>query len=239
MFELKKQEIESIVLNLISKFCKVPLAECVMKYNLIKGTYNDELSKRWYDSNCSDVSFYNTMEYLLDNLNSYFHISNRNSNIIKKINMNKNDKIIDYAGGIGLTTIYLKEKTNSKILYYIYDVNSLEYKFAKFMFHQLHIDIKFIAKLEKCDCILFSEVFEHIKNPIEVVENVINITKPTYIIHHSSFSMPAYGHYSHYIHNNIIYDNKKISQLFNKYIRINYNIMIKGWNAIPIVYIKK
>ena len=240
MFELKKEQIEDIVLQLISEFCKLDIEVCKIRYKDIKGTYNDSLSDKWYASNCTDFEFYNTPDYLLDNLNSYFHISSRNCKIINKLRVNDMHSIIDYAGGIGLTSIYLKEHTDKTISYFIYNRDSLEYKFAKFMCKRLKIDIKFIHKLEKADCILFSEVFEHIKNPIEVFNHVLTEVEPKYIIHHSSFSMHAYGHYSEFVHGlDAIYTNKEISRAFNKNIREHgYKQILQGWNAIPIVYVK-
>ena len=239
MFEMKKKQIEEVVLKLISEFCNLDIETCKLRYKDIKGTYNDSLSDKWYASNCTDFAFYDTPEYLLDNLNSYFHISSRNCEIINKVRVNDMKSIIDFAGGIGLTSIYLKEHTNKNIKYFAWSRDSLEYRFAKFMCTRLKIDIKFITQLENADCVLFSEVFEHIQNPITAFNRVIDFVKPQYIIHHSSFSMPAYGHYTEFDSVFGVCTNKEISKLFNANIKSHgYRVLCKGWNAIPIVYVK-
>ena len=91
---------------------------------------------------------------------------------------------------------------------------------------------------QQIDCFIFFEFMEHIYNPIEYINNIIQVHKPKVLVFANSFNTRCIGHFKEYDCYGTIIDQKKISRKFNEKLRqLGYKQIKAGlWNNRPSVW---
>jgi len=213
-----------------------------------------QLEQRWYDSNCTDFTVYDDDYYFIDIWLCFVNFSRKYLKLFDKpntIGSYKNTSlfeisrdvrtILDLGCGVGYSTASLKQiypasrvtGTNLKA--------TKQWKFCTLMSQKYNFQLKSdVSELqEHQDMIFASEYFEHIKNPIEHLDDVLRY-KPKILVLANAFNTVALGHFTKYLHNNEVIDQKHISKLFNKHLKSKgyFKLKTKYWNNRPNVWLK-
>ena len=100
-----------------------------------------------------------------------------------------------------------------------------------------------VADLEgvEADLIFASEYFEHVSDPINHLNHIINNVKPRSFIIANAFGSKSIGHFDEYEANGDKVSNKAIGRLFNKSLReAGYQMMkTKLWNNRPSIWVRE
>jgi 2-polyprenyl-3-methyl-5-hydroxy-6-metoxy-1,4-benzoquinol methylase len=194
-----------------------------------------ELDEYWYKSGEKDLSFYEKIEYVAITYKTFELYSKTSCMCSKKFFTDDNYTILDYGAGIGLTTYLLSELyPNSTIIYQ--NLEGEQYNFAKHLLKDKK-NVKFTYDIQECDIIFCLEFFEHIKEPIKMLNDFITIAKPKYLVVSNSFGSKSYGHYSEFKVGDKIFNNKKIGRQFGNHLRsFNYDKVKIFWNGRPTIW---
>lgn len=237
----------------------VDIEEC--KKLLKSKEYFQPLTDKWYyymnmnDYRCA-FKVYNAENYFLDAFDCYQSYSRDYLRSVLKspvYNKLKNIKsFVDLGCGIGYSTIGLKEMFPNAKAYATNLKDTKQWTFCKAIFKKRGINL--IGSTNEInhnvDLVFASEYFEHVLEPIDHVEDIINNLSPKYLIIANSFNTKSIGHFDYYsckpehhkqkpeIYSYI--PKSKISRLFNKFlIEKGYTrVKVKMWNDRPAVWKK-
>lgn len=209
------------------------------------------VEKRWYDSllkNSPDYSVYDDEYFIVETwvcwalfsrkyllaINNKKSLSNNNS-IVNRIGKIKG--FVDLGCGIGYTTAGLKELFPEARGYGTNLKGTYQYRLAgelgKERDFTITNDINNIK--ETIDLVFASEYFEHIEDPIQHLEDVVNTLSPRFFIIANSFNSKAIGHFDTFTYKDKKIDKNKIGKEFNLrlksygYIKEKTNL----WNNRP------
>jgi SAM-dependent methyltransferase len=140
--------------------------------------------KEWYT---------NTDFYVFDLLpwNGCNMFKEKAEQIVKLIKQKKYTSILDFGGGLGVLSMYIKEMIPECTVHYVDLKDGVTFQFAQFLMekYKLHNDIhvmddeEFFESGVFVDCILATDCFEHIPNMEEVFGK---LTMHSYNIYHDS-----------------------------------------------------
>jgi hypothetical protein len=134
----------------------------------------------------------NTDFYIFDLLpwNACSMFTDKLDFIIQQLEVNGIQTMVDYGGGLGITSMYIKERIPEMNITYVDFKDSHQFKFCEFLTKKVGIsnikmmDVKeFMSGNEWYDAVLAMDCFEHIPN---MDETVAALTKQTNIIIHDS-----------------------------------------------------
>jgi 2-polyprenyl-3-methyl-5-hydroxy-6-metoxy-1,4-benzoquinol methylase len=152
----------------------------VDEFNSINSNDTEELRK-WY----IDTDFY-VFDLLPWNGSGQFeHKLQKIKSVIEKYGFKT---IVDFGGGLGVASAWLKQECNVDVIY-VDLPDSVTSKFAKFLFGKLNLDIPMMTDEEffnshiKVDMISAMDCFEHIPNMDETFDK---LTEHSYVIMHDS-----------------------------------------------------
>jgi SAM-dependent methyltransferase len=149
--------------------------------------------------------------------------------------------VLDLGCGISYTTAALKEIFPWAQVFGLDLDGSFQIEFAK------RISKKYKYKIihnydivHNVDLIFASEFFEHIHQPIEYLEKLIQRCMPKYMLIANAFNSRAIGHFESYVYGQKKYSGKQISKIFNSFMRELGYIKIKTtlWNNRPAFWKK-
>jgi hypothetical protein len=203
------------------------------------------LEERWYASNETDYSLYDTQDYTVSMLHCWrFGGTSYASSNVTRLFMRwlahrnlKPASFIDYHGGLGLTCAQL----------------SMGHSGARVVFHtavQRHGDIargvyarlgltnvEVVNELEPADVLIAQETMEHFSDPVNAIQEALALVQPKWYLDQSSFTIDACGHFKH---------NHKVGKRFNAALReLGYETYWKvegiraPFNAKPTVWVKQ
>jgi cyclopropane fatty-acyl-phospholipid synthase-like methyltransferase len=145
--------------------------------------------------------------------------------------------ILDYGAGLGLTSMQLAESfPNAKVYYYNYP-GSLQ---DKFFLSLKDSRINYLKKVDgEYDVIFCSELFEHIKRPLDLLKDLMNRCN-RYFCTSNAFGTKSYGHYDLYDVNGGMMEPRRTSKIFYKTMREQFkDAEIPSWNGRPRLFIRK
>lgn len=197
------------------------------------GELNEEIDKvTWYSSidengiDAPDYSIYD--DYLLNGYYCWCGWTHKNVldtvGFLHEIGYTPT-RILDFGAGIGTSTVELAlAYPNAKIVYS--NIGSLQIDMAKRLAKHMGVtNIIFthendFAAMRECDVVVAYEVFEHIREPISIVQQAILDGKCRVLVDNSSFTIRAPGHFPSYVSpTGKVIPNKKFRRTFNKAIR--------------------
>jgi len=153
------------------------------------------------------------------------------------------NSIVDLGCGFGYTTATFKEIFPDADVYGTNFEGGIQWKLAshfgsKYNF-SLYPDVQTLNK--NIDFVFASEYFEHIENPIDHLNQIIEICKPKYLVLANAFGTVSIGHFNEYYINGVLTDGKKVSRLFNAALKAHgyENVKTKCWNNRPTYWKKK
>ena len=178
----------------------------------------EKLNESWNISDESDLSHYDSMEYVLVAYISYVRYSKSYIKMVANVIGNeKIDNMLDYGAGIGATTLLASELFNASC-YYL-NLKGKQWDFAETILQNDKCKmIDNIGVLNGTDLIWCLDLFEHIREPIALLKNLLSL-RPKYLITSNSFAPRAYGHFSTFIVDNTSVDCSKIGRVFNRYMK--------------------
>mgnify|MGYP001225531506 CR=1 FL=1 len=226
MLMMKKRE--------VLKFVTEQANDCSVEI----GFDRDRLEREWYSSGCSDYSIYDSQDYISELIYCWSEYSKGYLKNLLKLNLLPTDpkRIIDLGCGLGLSTLALKQifpqaeviGTNLK--------GSNQFKLCNHLASKngFHIEENF-NDAGHCDFVFASEYFEHIRNPIDHLFDLIERTKPKSLYVANSFAARSSGHFDSYIVDSQQVDNKKMGKIFNSEMRLHgyEKISTTLWNDRP------
>lgn len=196
------------------------------------------LDEYFYTSGETDLSYYEDIKYIPIALACYNDYSKNSCKAFAKYD-NENpmmfSSIIDIGAGIGLTTLLLSLLfPKTKIIY-----QNIASKQKDYATHILGDNIIKTTELIQGDVAVCLEMFEHIKQPIDFLQKIIDECKPKYFLISNSFRSKSYGHFSKYLVDGKLVSNTKIGRMFNNILRKNnYKVLKSFWNNRPCIWEK-
>lgn len=242
----------------IDRSKSVTMINNAMKYYKGNSKYRDQiqhlinLENRWYD-NDYDFSIYDDDYYFTDIFSCWIVYSKQYLKSILRDNslttqsiysvIKSSKSVLDMGCGIGYTTVALKELFPNARVTGTNLENTKQFKFCKL--HQTKYDVDFYGKDikaldQKYDLIFASEYFEHLRNPIEQLHQLINNQQPKYLLIANAFNTRSMGHFKEYIHRNELICQSKMNRIFNDALKhYGYKkIKTKLWNQRPAFWVK-
>lgn len=157
------------------------------------------LKSKWFLGN--SLSIYSDTEYICETILSYFLVTReaaKSIGIWTEIYKTHNKTFFDYYNGCGLMTVYL-----SAIGYQTYCFN--DNKIQVDVCNLLHDSFKlkrpiFVDEFARYDFVGHFEVLEHFKDPLPIVNTIVNCLKPNgYLFESTGFADSTLpGHYETY-----------------------------------------
>lgn len=226
-----KMEIEA--LNLINEYTGCNIKKLKETEDIFRNLFNKWVIE--YKDTGNDEAVYEEDDFLWNALTCYVHHTKGYINEMHKlfIKLNYEPKIIlDFGSGIGLSTLHLANKfPNAEIIYC--NIGYAQKKiFIKLLRKYPHKNIKIIKDINNIvvDTICCFELFEHIKEPEQMLDVLLKLN-PTYLIEASSFKcFDAPGHYDNYIYKGNIITNTEMKQKFSMLVKS------KGFEKIWKIY---
>lgn len=153
---------------------------------------------------------------------------------------NEVQSILDIGNGIGLSTVNLREIFPDAEIYANNFEDSEQWKINQQLQKQCDFTLlnEDIESLVPVDLLFASEYFEHIRYPIEHLEQLIEQINPKYMIIGNSFNTIGIGHFEYYYHHGREIHESKMSRMFNKYLRNHGYELMKPtfFNNTPAVW---
>ena len=228
------------------------------KYNpFLYPVYLKSLENNWYDSLKTGVpnyEIYNDDYYFTDMWICWISYSRNYLRSFVKSNgvgqgfsvyetFNGVQSVLDLGCGIGYTTSALTEiYPDAQVI----GTNLPETKQFQYCQHRakkygFNIVPDIHAVGQSIDLVVASEYFEHLENPIEHVEEVIEKLTPKYFYIANSFNTHSLGHFDDYKYQNETYSQGVISKGFNSFLMSQGYKKLKTniWNNKPTVWVKR
>jgi len=237
----------------------ITLAETILKnyISFHKGNKNAgefckpllNLEHKWYFSNCKDFSIYSNAFYFLDTWFCFLTYSRKYLSQVAKMSpaltayprLNNINSVLDLGCGVSYTTAILKQMYPNADVTGTNMRGTEQWTFNTWMAKEYAFNMKPDVKgLPQQDLVFASEYFEHIRNPLEHLEDVLNL-HPKVLIIANAFNTRAMGHFENYEHGNTVIDQSKMQRLFVRLMRDSGYEMTKTkfWNNRPQVWLKK
>lgn len=158
-----------------------------------------KLAEEWHklqDHSLSSIEdwYSNTAFYIFDLLpwNSCNMFTDKLEFIVQNLETLGITKMVDYGGGLGVTSMYIKERIPEMDILYVDFESSHQFKFCEFLMKKLSIKgirtmgvKEFMDGNEWYDAVLAMDCFEHIPNMNETIASIGRQTN--IIIHDSTF----------------------------------------------------
>lgn len=219
----------------------------------------DALQERWEksleDENGPDFSVYGEDEYLNESFRCWKNYARRYVQNVKKycdredsfINKDEIKCVVDLGCGNAFSTIALADIFKNAVVYGTNVKDTISYDMCEIITSKIDrckiIDETHNDSLPNTPDIVFaSEFFEHITNPIDLLDKIVNKYKPKYFIFANTFTQMSIGHFNEY------YDmsgnkhcGKSISKEFNNYLRRNGYVKVDTgfFNSRPQIFMLK
>jgi SAM-dependent methyltransferase len=192
------------------------------------------LEEKWYNSlllNQPDYSVYSEPFYFCEVWLCWINYSRRylkdicksdslfNKSIVD--DMKNVNTVVDLGCGFGYTTAALKQIFTTSTVYGTNIKGSSQYMMAEECGKKYNFSVIDSYQNMKVDLVFASEYFEHFEKPLEHLDSILNTLSPKYLLIANTFNGKAIGHFDFYKHNNYSYDGKKISKMFNDFLRDN------------------
>lgn len=220
-------------------------------------SYFKKIEDLWYESlktGVPDYELYNEDYYFTDLFSCFIVYSRKYIRSLKKnifkdsgvivYDVLKNyNTIIDLGCGIGYSTAALKQMFPHAELLATNLEDTKQFEFCKYNSEKydfkLYPEVKKVGK--NVDMVFASEYFEHIENPLEHLNEIIDCLNPKCFVTANAFNTHALGHFDEYKNNGEIICQSKISKMFNDLLKERGYIKQKTnfWNNRPSVFIKK
>lgn len=203
-----------------------------------------ELNSRWIGSNFTDFSIYDDPSYIKDLVFCWYSLSRGCANKFIKFaeenNIPKDIRILDDYNGIGLSTMHLIQAGFTNV--FSYNTSSTQQFLSQMLYSKLGLPApKFISSREneKFDAVLSFEVAEHYYEPIEYVDEIINmINSNGYLAISTGFKNVAIGHFPSYNIGDEVCSIRSAGVKVGKHLRSRLTYLDKGWNQKPVIYKK-
>ena len=238
----KKQLIDGFTLYISEMFdSEWRMNHLQLLNNFEEDAWNKEMIDKWYKSledGDPDYDIYKSSFFLVAGMYCYIKYTR---NYIKQLYKNKITNeilsscktIVDVGNGTGHSTKALSECFENVEVCGTNINPSYQYQ------HNQYLQNKMIElSNQQIDCFIFFEFMEHIYNPIEYINNIIQVHKPKVLVFANSFNTRCIGHFKEYDCYGTIIDQKKISRRFNEKLRqLGYKQIKAGlWNNRPSVW---
>jgi SAM-dependent methyltransferase len=145
--------------------------------------------------------------------------------------------VLDLGCGIGLTTSALASLYPRARVIGTNVEGSLQMRVAEYLRGQQDYQLE-AAPTGTADVVFASEYFEHFQRPVEHLEEILDQSKPAWLIFANTFNSPSTGHFPQYQHGARVLSGRQTSRLFGDTLRrCGYQKVDTGfWNNRPAVW---
>lgn len=206
----------------------------------------------WYESikdNFENPAYwiYGEDLYLSEVLICWKRYSKKYINLLKKYNDENNNyfgkvrRILDVGCGIGFSTLYFSKLFPKAEIIGTNLKDTLQWEINEKLFKNTD-NVKIVdgnlSAEGNFDIIFASEFFEHVVNPIELLNQFLDKYKPKFMIFANTFAQPAIGHFNKYYNKGVLFSANETSRLFWKTLRgRGYKKVDTGFfNGRPTIY---
>jgi 2-polyprenyl-3-methyl-5-hydroxy-6-metoxy-1,4-benzoquinol methylase len=152
-------------------------------------------------------------------------------------------RVLDLGCGIGYTTSALTEiYPNAEIIgTNLSDTKQFRYCKHRSEKYKFNIISDIDMMNSPVDLVVASEYFEHIENPVEHLDSIIQKLAPKCFYIANSFNTHSLGHFNSYKHQNHTYSQSVISRGFNSFLKDQgyHKLKTNIWNNKPTLWIKR
>lgn len=203
------------------------------------------LQDRWISSldSSPDYSVYDDVGYLEDCWSSWKYYSRRYVKLLDKLKLSDIHSVLDLGAGIGYSSIALKSIFPDADVCFTNIPNTLQWHIMVSITNNFNSSLMPVPEcdtmsLNHQDLVFASEFFEHIDEPVKLLDELIDNLTPTYFVFANTFTQMATGHFYEYLYNGNKYGGRTMSRLFNKHLRNRgYKKVDTGFfNNRPYVY---
>ena len=160
-----------------------------------------------------------------------------------EIHMSDVKTVLDLGCGIGYTTVGLSSIFPDATIIGTNLSGTLQYKIAEDICRDfpncIICDESHNANLHKSpDLVFASEFFEHLIEPLELLDNIIGKYRPKYFVFANTFTKMSLGHFEKYFADDRSIDGKTMSREFIKRLRSHGYVKVstKFFNNRPSIY---
>ena len=157
--------------------------------------YSDPL----FTLGCFNTYIYWSRAYV-QRFESLFETAQKLSNNV----FNDVETVVDFGAGIGLSTLHIahlfkKLGLKAKVVYQNCASATLQTKLASRFFEGEDIEVCSRDEIPPADVYFISEVMEHMRKPVQFVQELLSKNDPKVVMHASSFTQPNFcGHFTEY-----------------------------------------
>jgi 2-polyprenyl-3-methyl-5-hydroxy-6-metoxy-1,4-benzoquinol methylase len=210
------------------------------------------LEQLWYASLIRNTepwwNVYRDTDYLAELWACWIVYSKRYIDLIEKKIMSICDlsgieSIVDLGCGIGYSTARLKQLFPTVNVYAVEQSKTPQFRVCQSI--AVDYDFQVVSEIDEIDShnglIFASEFFEHVRDPLDYLVEVVSVLNPRYLILANAFRALAVGHFDTYRIDEKWVRNTKVAKLFNlKLQSLGYmKHSIKLWNNRPNVWFKE
>jgi len=200
-----------------------------------------EFDALWMDGKI-DESLYQSDDYLFIALNCFVRYSKKFAlQTLNALSTEKLNTVLDYGAGLGFTTKMLAEGFNNATIFCQNLKGSRQLAFCEKLLSGYN-NVKVVDEIDNLgvmDLICCWELFEHIKEPLLLLKQLLS-HKPRYLSISNSFGAKAYGHHSHYVVEGQDVSNSAMSRIFNAELRKSMYVVDERckifWNRRPTIW---
>jgi hypothetical protein len=207
------------------------------------------LEQLWYASLIRNTepwwNVYRDTDYLAELWACWIVYSKRYVNLIEKKIMSICDlsgieSVVDLGCGIGYSTAALKQLFPAASVYGLEQSNTPQFRICQSV--AVDYDFQVVSRIDEISdhngLIFASEFFEHVRDPLAYLVDVVSAIKPKCLIIANAFGALAVGHFDTYRIDEKWIRNSKVARLFNMKLQsLGYmRHAIKLWNNRPNVW---
>ncbi len=150
--------------------------------------------------------------------------------------------VLDLGCGFGYTTAALKEVFSSEKAVGTNLENTFQFDLASKIGNDFGFEVRSESNdIGRVDVVCALEYFEHIQNPIDHLNVVVESNRPRLMVINNSFDTRSIGHFKKYSVDNESVGSSKMSRKFNSALRkMGYTMLKTGfWNNRPSLWVNR
>ena len=203
------------------------------------------LTAEWNARQCDEEELYSSPLYLWACLDCWRTFTARSARLtarsLRRVGMEP-QRIVDFGAGIGTSTAQLaREFPDATVVYH--NLPGPQVKVAEELFSELGLgNVEILtceARLVRADVVCAYEVFEHLREPVRVLRELIGPETRMYA-DGSSFTIDSAGHYRCYYVDGARVSNTAIRRQFNGAL-LDMGMRrapFKYWNTRPAIWVR-
>lgn len=243
------------LISLAKNYEDIPEEFLLQQYDT-GNTALEQLQEQWVKSlqnNNPDYSVYAHPLYMNESFNCWKIYARRYLQLLSKylkrpdcvIDKDSVETILDLGCGCAYSTVGLKSLFADADVAGTNLADTLQYNIDMCVTSNISdcyiVDESLTLKLPSVDMVFASEFFEHLQEPIALLESLIQTYNPRYFVFANTFTRMSIGHFFKYLYNGSWYTGKEITRIFGTYLRKHGYARVQTgfYNGRPQIYYRR